>query len=40
MVADASVLPTPLGVNPMETIMALATRSAGHVIDNAARFLR
>jgi choline dehydrogenase-like flavoprotein len=24
-VADASLLPTPLGVNPQETIMALAT---------------
>lgn len=35
MVADASLFPTPIGVNPMETIMALATRAAGHVIDNA-----
>ena len=40
IVADASVFPTPTGVNPMETIMALATRSAGHVIDNARRFLQ
>ena len=39
MVADASLFPTPIGVNPMETIMALATRAAGHVIDNAERFL-
>jgi len=39
MVADASLFPTPIGVNPMETIMALATRAAGYVIDNAARFL-
>jgi choline dehydrogenase-like flavoprotein len=39
MVADASLFPTPIGVNPMETIMALATRAAGHVIDNAANFL-
>jgi len=39
MVADASLFPTPIGVNPMETIMALATRAAGHVIDNASRFL-
>ena len=31
-VADASLFPTPIGVNPMETIMALATR-------NAERFL-
>jgi choline dehydrogenase-like flavoprotein len=39
MVADASLFPTPIGVNPMETIMALATRAAGHVIDNARRYL-
>jgi choline dehydrogenase-like flavoprotein len=39
IVADASLFPTPIGVNPMETIMALATRAAGHVIDNAARYL-
>jgi len=39
MVADASLFPTPIGVNPMETIMALATRAAGYVIDNATRFL-
>jgi len=39
IVADASLFPTPIGVNPMETIMALATRAAGHVIDNAHRFL-
>ena len=38
-VADASLFPTPIGVNPMETIMALATRAAGHVIDNANRVL-
>ncbi|HEY4238674.1 MAG TPA: GMC family oxidoreductase [Kofleriaceae bacterium] len=38
IVADASLFPTPIGVNPMETIMALATRAAGHVIDNAGRF--
>jgi choline dehydrogenase-like flavoprotein len=39
IVADASLFPTPIGVNPMETIMALATRAAGYVIDNAGRFL-
>src|SRR5262249_24056173 len=27
-VADASLFPSPIGVNPMETIMALATRNA------------
>jgi choline dehydrogenase-like flavoprotein len=39
LIADASVFPSPCRVNPMETIMALATRSAGHVIDNARRYL-
>ncbi|HEU0032909.1 MAG TPA: GMC family oxidoreductase [Kofleriaceae bacterium] len=40
IIADASLFPTPIGVNPMETIMALATRAAGYVIDNARRFLQ
>ena len=39
IVSDASLFPTPIGVNPMETIMALATRCAAHVIDNAGRLL-
>lgn len=39
MIADASLFPTPIGVNPMETIMALATRCAAHLIDNAGRYL-
>ncbi len=40
MVSDASLFPSPCRVNPMETIMALATRAAGHVIDNARRYLQ
>ncbi len=40
LVADASLFPTPIRVNPMETIMALATRAAGHVIDNSRRYLQ
>jgi choline dehydrogenase-like flavoprotein len=32
-VADASLFPGPVGVNPMETILALATRNAGRLID-------
>jgi choline dehydrogenase-like flavoprotein len=36
-VADASVMPTPIGVNPQETIMALATWTARHIIENRAR---
>ncbi|HUJ61318.1 MAG TPA: GMC family oxidoreductase [Kofleriaceae bacterium] len=39
LVADASLFPTPTRVNPMETIMALATRAAGHVIDHPRRYL-
>jgi choline dehydrogenase-like flavoprotein len=39
LISDASLFPTPIRVNPMETIMALATRAAGHVIDNATKFL-
>jgi choline dehydrogenase-like flavoprotein len=39
MVVDASLFPTPIGVNPMETIMALATRAAAFIIDNARSFL-
>jgi choline dehydrogenase-like flavoprotein len=38
MVCDASLFPTPIGVNPMETIMALATRAAAHVLDNLERY--
>jgi choline dehydrogenase-like flavoprotein len=32
VVADASVFPSPIGVNPMETIMALATRNAEQIL--------
>jgi choline dehydrogenase-like flavoprotein len=32
-IADASVLATPIGVNPMETIVALATRTAFRMLD-------
>jgi len=39
MVCDASLFPSPIGVNPMETIMTLATRNAGHLIENKKRYL-
>ncbi|HUH05409.1 MAG TPA: GMC family oxidoreductase [Kofleriaceae bacterium] len=39
VVSDASVFPSPIGVNPMETIMALSTRSAAHILDNQRRFV-
>ncbi len=34
MVADASLFPTPIGVNPMETIAALTTRNVHHVLQS------
>jgi len=36
-VADASLFPGPIGVNPMETILALATRNAHRLIEQRAR---
>ncbi|MCG8416308.1 MAG: GMC family oxidoreductase [Proteobacteria bacterium] len=38
-VCDASLFPGPIGVNPMLTIQALATRSAAHILDNYRRYL-
>ena len=32
-VTDASLFPSPIGVNPMETIMALATRNADRLLE-------
>jgi choline dehydrogenase-like flavoprotein len=37
MICDASLFPSPIGVNPAETIHALATRNAHHVIDTWTR---
>ncbi len=34
-VADASLFPGPIGINPMETIMALATRVASRLIESS-----
>ncbi len=39
-IADASVFPTPIRVNPMITIMALATRAAQRFVENRQRYLR
>ena len=39
-VADASLFPSPIGVNPMETIMALATRNAEHMLETQSASVR
>jgi choline dehydrogenase-like flavoprotein len=36
-VADASLFPTPIGLNPMATIMALATRNAQRFLEARSR---
>jgi len=38
-VADASVFPSCVGVNPQMTIMALATRTTRHILERAERYL-
>ena len=38
-ICDASLFPSPIGVNPCETIQALATRNAAHILDNQRRYL-
>jgi choline dehydrogenase-like flavoprotein len=37
-VTDASVFPGPTGLNPMETVIALALRNARHLIDGRTRY--
>ena len=37
-VADASLFPTPTGLNPMETIVALAVRNARHLIEQRRQY--
>jgi choline dehydrogenase-like flavoprotein len=32
-VADASLFPGPVGINPMETVIALAMRNARRLLD-------
>ena len=39
MVSDASLFPGPIGVNPAETILALSTRNAHHLLENRRRYL-
>jgi choline dehydrogenase-like flavoprotein len=37
-VCDASVFPTSVGVPPQVTVMALATRTAQHIVASAAQY--
>jgi choline dehydrogenase-like flavoprotein len=37
VVCDASLFPGPTGLNPMETVIALALRNARHLLDSGAR---
>lgn len=37
VVSDASLFPSPIGVNPMETIMALSTRNAERLLEGWSR---
>ena len=39
-IADASVFPSAVGVNPQVTIMAMATRIASRMVDQRSRLLR
>jgi len=38
-VIDSGIIPTSLGVNPQETIMALATRSGQFILENKQKFI-
>ena len=40
VVADASALPTSIGVNPQESIIAMALRNADRWLDRRSRPLR
>ena len=38
VVADASLFPGPIGINPMETVIALAMRNARRLVEQRARY--
>jgi choline dehydrogenase-like flavoprotein len=38
-IADGSVVPSSLGVNPQETIMALSIRTGQHILENKRKYL-
>jgi choline dehydrogenase-like flavoprotein len=39
VISDASLFPSPIGVNPCQTIQALSTRNAAWILNNRRRFL-
>ena len=39
VVSDASLFPSPIGVNPAETIYTLSTRNCAHLLENHGRYL-
>jgi choline dehydrogenase-like flavoprotein len=39
-VSDASLFPSAIGVNPAETIQAISTRNAAHIIENRGTYIR
>jgi len=38
-IVDGGIIPTSLGVNPQETIMALATRTGQYILENKSKYL-
>jgi choline dehydrogenase-like flavoprotein len=38
-VTDGGMVPTSLGINPMETIMALAIRTGQYILENRKKYL-
>ena len=38
-ITDAGAIPTSLGVNPQETIMAIAIRAGQYLLENRERYL-
>jgi hypothetical protein len=38
-IVDGGVIPTSIGVNPQETIMALSTRTCEYILENRSRYL-
>ena len=39
-IADGSIVPSSLGVNPQETIMALSTRTGQYILDNQEKYAK